>query len=598
MPESHTKAAVMLGPKINFLNSVFLFAGVVAFGMGFVRWQASAVMGAIDFAFSLCNFALVYYLHSHKERIEAISTTALVLSYGLFTAIYLLAPYNTTRISLFFLLLASAFFLKGRRVGRVWLLIILVTLIAGHFLPAIDTAYSHVDILTTSLYLLALFFIFINYETFKEKLNERDLEKEVLRLSEERFRTLIENGNDIIIIVSEAGVLKFLSPSVESVLGYAPDEMIDRDIHEFIHIDEQRKVASALAYALAHPDGESLERFEFRMKHRDGSYRDIEMAGRNLIANPVILGIVLNGRDITERKRADEELRIAATAFETEEGIMITDQNTHILRVNHAFTHLTGYSAEDAIGKTPALLHSGRHDEEFYRSMWEALLRDNYWRGEVWNRKKNGEIYPQALAITGVPDPDGVVTHYVAVSSDITQRKLAEEQISFLAYHDKLTKLPNRTLFYDRMSQRMSQSRRKDSHFALLFLDLDGFKAVNDAYGHEAGDTVLSTSADRLLSCVRDADTVARLGGDEFAIILGDIVQQADVIAVAEKIIQKLMEPVPLHDERVCSVGVSIGIAIYPEHGLEIDRLLRAADAAMYESKAAGKGTHTFAKKQ
>ncbi|MBI5625957.1 MAG: diguanylate cyclase [Nitrosomonadales bacterium] len=306
---SSIEADHTLDPKVVFLNSVFLFAGIVAFGMGFFRWQASAVMGSIDFVFSLCNFALVYYLNSHKERVATISSIALALSYCLFTAIYLLASNNSTRISLFFLLSASAFFLKGRQAGFTWLILVLLTIITGHFLPGFDTAYSHLDIVTASLYLMALFFIFLNYEIFKEKVNERDRDKEVLRLSEERFRTMVENGNDIISIISETGMVRFISPSVESVLGFEPGEMINRNVNDLIHPDEQPKAAMALANALAHPGGETLEQYEFRMKHKDGSYRDIEMVGCNLISNPVIGGIVLNGRDITERKKLENELK-------------------------------------------------------------------------------------------------------------------------------------------------------------------------------------------------------------------------------------------------------------------------------------------------
>jgi diguanylate cyclase (GGDEF)-like protein/hemerythrin-like metal-binding protein/PAS domain S-box-containing protein len=295
------------------------------------------------------------------------------------------------------------------------------------------------------------------------------------------------------------------------------------------------------------------------------------------------------------RKKAREEQRIAATAFETEEGIMITDRDAVILKVNHAFTRLTGYSPEEVIGKSPALLQSGRQDKAFYRAMWETLGREKYWKGEIWNRRKNGEVYPEWLTITAVSDSKGVVTHYVGVFSDITQRKLTEQRISFLAYHDKLTDLPNRSLFYDRMSRAMSQTRRMDRHFALLLLDLDGFKAVNDEFGHEAGDEVIKASAQRLLTCVRDVDTVARMGGDEFAIILSEVKSPEDISGIARKIIQRITSPVSLFDGRVCSVGVSIGIAIHPDDGEEIDRLIRAADAAMYASKAAGKGTYSFA---
>lgn len=303
-------------------------------------------------------------------------------------------------------------------------------------------------------------------------------------------------------------------------------------------------------------------------------------------------------RMIAERKQAEEDLRIAATAFETDECIMITDKNANIVRVNRAFTELTGYAAAEVIGKNPSLFHSGRQDAAFYSTMWKALSEDKFWQGEIWNRRKSGDIYPEWLTITGVTDDQGSLTHYVAVFSDITQRKLDEEKISFLAYHDKLTGMPNRTLFYDRLSLAMSHVRRNGGRFALLFVDLDGFKAVNDGYGHDAGDEVLKVTAKRLMSCVRDVDTVARLGGDEFAIVLGEIAQPADISVVAEKIIQKAMQPVLLHDDRKCNVGASIGIAIYPDDGTEIDSLVGAADAAMYQSKSAGKGTYTFSSKQ
>lgn len=302
--------------------------------------------------------------------------------------------------------------------------------------------------------------------------------------------------------------------------------------------------------------------------------------------------------DITDRKQAELELRIAATAFETKEGMLITDRDANIIRVNHAFTHFTGYGAAEVIGKKPTILKSGRQDAAFYKGMWDSLLRNRFWEGEIWNRRKNGEIYPEWLTITAVTNANGEVTNYVGVFYDITQRKIDEEKINFLAYHDSLTALPNRVLFYDRLSQAISQARRRDSRLALLFLDMDGFKSINDDYGHQAGDVVLQSAANRLLACVRDVDTVARLGGDEFAIVLGEIEKTEDVITIAEKIIQKLMEPLLLRDVRECCIGVSIGIAIYPDDGTEIDSLMSVADSAMYASKAAGKGTYTFNSQQ
>lgn len=219
-----------------------------------------------------------------------------------------MAPYNQTRISLFFLLSASAFFLKGRRVGLIWLALILLTIVAGYVLPGFDMGYALVDIVTSCLYLLALFFIFYNYETFREKVNEHQRDQEVLRLSEERFRTMVENGKDIISIISASGTVRFVSPSVRSVLGFEPGEMIDKNLGQLLHPDEQPKAAMVWSDMLAHPDGETLAQHEFRMRHKDGSYRDIEMVGCNLIGNPVIGGIVLNGRDITDRKRLEGEL--------------------------------------------------------------------------------------------------------------------------------------------------------------------------------------------------------------------------------------------------------------------------------------------------
>lgn len=287
------------------------------------------------------------------------------------------------------------------------------------------------------------------------------------------------------------------------------------------------------------------------------------------------------------------ELGIAAVTFSAQEGIVVTDAHHIILKVNKSFTDITGYTIEEAVGKTPAILQSGRQDKEFYWHMKEILERDKYWQGEIWNRRKNGEIYPEWLTITAVTGEKGNI-HYVGIFSDITQRKAYEEKISFMAYHDRLTELPSRELFYDRLSQAISQARRKQNRLALFFLDLDGFKAVNDNYGHEAGDEVLRTTAHRLLACVRDIDTVARLGGDEFAIVLGEIEKSVDATGVAEKIIQKLAEPMLLKDGRECGIGVSIGIAIYPKNGTEIDSLMRAADIAMYKSKAGGRNTYTL----
>jgi diguanylate cyclase (GGDEF)-like protein/PAS domain S-box-containing protein len=292
------------------------------------------------------------------------------------------------------------------------------------------------------------------------------------------------------------------------------------------------------------------------------------------------------------------EMRIAATAFETQEGILITDLNKRILRVNSAFTRLTGYSAEEAIGQTPDLLKSGRHDDEFDQIMWQEIVREKYWQGEVWSRRKNGEIYPTWLTTTAVTDEHGKMTHYVSVFTDITLRKLAEEQIHKLAFYDPLTELPNRRLLIDRLRHTMASASRNMAHSAILFIDLDNFKTLNDTKGHDIGDLLLIETAKRLQACVRGGDTVSRLGGDEFVVMmanLSDEMKQAAAQAqmVGEKIRESLNRPYRLRAFEYQS-SCSLGISLFRANEVTVDDLLKRADTAMYEAKTAGRNTLRF----
>ncbi|MFA5825537.1 MAG: EAL domain-containing protein [Gallionellaceae bacterium] len=586
---SQLECNLTLDHKVAFLNSVFLLAGIVAFLMGFYRWQISVVMGSIDFAFALSSFALVYYLNHHKERVATISSIALALSYCLFSAIYLLSPYNTTRISLFFLLSASAFFLKGRQAGLVWLILILLTIVTGHFLPGFDTAYSHFDIVTACLYLMALFFILRNYEMFNEKINERNRKKELLHLSEERFRTMVESGNDIIGIVSNTGMLHFISSSVEPVLGFAPGEILNKHVNELIHPDEQAKATQALADVLCSPAGKGLKKHEFRARHKDGGYRIIEIIGRNLINNPVIGGIVLNGRDITERKQAEEKLRLTTKVFEnTQEGITITDILGNIIEINAALSKITGYSREELIGKNPRMLQSGHQSRSFYEAMWQSLTTTGHWAGEVWNRKKDGEMYAAWLTISAIVDEHGKTTHYVGISSDITLLKQHEKQLERIAHYDALTGIPNRTLLNDRMKQAIARTAREKNMMAVCYLDLDGFKPINDTVGHDAGDHVLIEIARRIQNTLRGGDTVARLGGDEFVILLLGLERGEECNITLERMLAVIAEPIDIKGNSF-SLSASIGVSIYPLDEEDTDTLLRHADQAMYVAKQSGK---------
>ncbi len=288
------------------------------------------------------------------------------------------------------------------------------------------------------------------------------------------------------------------------------------------------------------------------------------------------------------------ELKLAHTFYEaSSEGIVITDADNRIIAVNPAFSWITGYSEEEVLGKDPSFLSSGRQGDAFFHEMWSTLQRLGRWQGEIWNRRKSGELYPEWLSIVAIKDKEGNTEQYMAVFSDITRRKRDEEKIWQQANFDMLTGLPNRTLFMDRLDQSMHLAHREGKLAALLFIDLDRFKWVNDTLGHAAGDTLLQMVAERLLNCVRETDTVARLGGDEFTVILSDIDHQHDVDSVAEQILQRLSTIFTIQEQDVM-IGASIGITIYPRDATEVGELMRYADTAMYRSKQAGRNTYRY----
>ncbi len=302
--------------------------------------------------------------------------------------------------------------------------------------------------------------------------------------------------------------------------------------------------------------------------------------------------------DITERKLAELEFRIAATAFESQEGMMVTDVNKVILRVNKAFTKISGYTAEEAVGQTPRLVSSGHHHEDFYASVWQNIAISGYWEGEVWNRRKNGEVYPQHLTITAVMGDNDIVTNYVATFTDVTLRNAAEAEINHLAFYDVLTRLPNRRLLIDRLNHALSAGARLGWGGALLFLDLDHFKTLNDTLGHDVGDLLLRQVADRLAECVREGDTVARLGGDEFVVMLEDLSKlpleaASHAETIANKILISISQPYQL-GSNAYQTTASIGVVLFSEYEHAQDVLLKHADIAMYQAKKMGRNTLCF----
>ncbi|PKO60030.1 MAG: sensor domain-containing diguanylate cyclase [Betaproteobacteria bacterium HGW-Betaproteobacteria-13] len=307
-----------------------------------------------------------------------------------------------------------------------------------------------------------------------------------------------------------------------------------------------------------------------------------------------LLGTVGFARDITDRRRADEELRLADRVFNsTVEGVLVTDAKGCILTVNPAFETITGYRKDEVVGGNPRILKSGRHESEFYRDIWRSVNATGQWRGELWNRRKSGEIYPQWLTISVVRDSDELITHYVAVFSDISTLKVAQEKIDFLAYHDSLTRLPNRILLRDRLEHALMRARRDDGGLALLFFDLDRFKSVNDTLGHTVGDELLIDVGSRISRLIRSSDTLARLGGDEFVLLMEDETDVRQVTTVARKMLDIFSSPRTVGGHAL-TVTASIGIARYPDDGEDADTLLKHADLAMYEAKSQGRNTYQF----
>lgn len=306
--------------------------------------------------------------------------------------------------------------------------------------------------------------------------------------------------------------------------------------------------------------------------------------------------LVIQGRDVSQMTYYASKMRIYGQAFSnSSEAILITDADNHIILVNNAFTTITGYKLDEVIGKNPRVLSSGRHDKDFYRAMWHQIRTEGIWRGEIWDRRKNGEIYPKWLDISTVKDHDGAVTNYIAIFSDLSERKAIEEKLHFLAYHDPLTGLANRLLLRDRFDWAINSRIRNHTHglVALLFLDLDQFKSINDSLGHVLGDQLLLSVAGRLQECVRSTDTICRQGGDEFVILLADVDDIGSISAVTQKILDRLTEPFDIHGYML-NTSFSIGISVYPDDAKDFDTLLKMADTAMYSAKDSGRNTYRY----
>ncbi len=407
-----------------------------------------------------------------------------------------------------------------------------------------------------------------------------------LQLSEEKFAKAFHASPDGLTISRvRDGVILEVNEGFCRITGYTEKQCMARSTLELGIWADLNERQTMIRRIKRHG---SIHEFRVRIRGSEGNIRLCELS-----AHPVLIDgedcMLTISRDVTERQHMQEKLHLAATVFEsTAEGVLITDTRQRIHAVNRAFSEITGYSEAEAIGHTPRLLASGQHDSAFYAAMWHQLTAEGHWQGEIYNRRKNGDIYPSWLTISAVRNKDDLITHFVAVFADISSLKHAQARLDYQAHHDPLTGLPNRTLFENRLQTALLHSEESGSLGAVLFLDLDRFKHINDSLGHPVGDLLLKGIAQRLKEHLRDIDTVARLGGDEFIVLLPGLLQPSDAVSIANKLLACFSAPFQA-GEHEFFISSSIGCSLFPTDGTDVATLVKNADAAMYRSKAKGR---------
>ncbi|WP_157819223.1 diguanylate cyclase domain-containing protein [Mariprofundus aestuarium] len=405
-------------------------------------------------------------------------------------------------------------------------------------------------------------------------------------VSREYFETIMSSMGEMLFVTDTEYKIEFANPAALTTLGHELEELTGTPLESLISGDieltpeEEKQLAK---------NGE-IKSIEREFLHKSGHKIPVLITvtimqqGENAACQ-----IVHAGRDITRQKRTERDLRLAAKVMESDSNaILVCDDKANIVLVNPAFCDITGYSREEVIGNNPRILSSGRQTVDFYRKMWSTLHSEGMWAGEIWNKRKNGEVYPEWLSITAVRNDAGEISNFVSIFYDISEQKNIEQRLSHMAHHDQLTGLPNRTLFTDRLEHALAHAIRDKYKVGLMFIDIDGFKAINDNFGHDVGDALLIEIANRLGELVRSADTVARVGGDEFIIILENLIDLEDMVQVADKILKCFSTPT-MAAEIACDIGCSIGIAIGPDDSQNADELVKKADTAMYLAKTSGK---------
>ena len=421
-----------------------------------------------------------------------------------------------------------------------------------------------------------------------QDITERKRSEEALRRSEARFRGLIEKVPSVAVQgYGPDGIIRYWNKASEHLYGYTAHEAVGRDILDLLVPPPMREAVRA---NLIHSGASPIE--EPRFVRKDGSPVTTLSSYAAITTLDNDMEFYCLSIDLSELKRAQERLRLAATVFEhAHEGIIITDAVGTIIEVNKTFEEVTGYARAEAVGRNPRFMKSDRHDAAFYAQMWRSLAERGYWHGEVWNRRKNGEVYPENVSISVVRDADGTVTYYVGLFADITLLKESQRRLEQMAYYDPLTRLPNRALLADRLRYALAKAQREQRILAICYLDLDNFKPINDTWGHAAGDNLLIQVAHRLQNRVRADDTVARLGGDEFVVLLDDLQTISDGEQALQRILETLSTPFSI-GAKIARVSASIGVTFFPHDDADPDALIRHADQAMYLAKQEGRNRY------
>ncbi|WKJ91191.1 CHASE domain-containing protein [Methylomonas montana] len=447
-----------------------------------------------------------------------------------------------------------------------------------------------IEISTLALVGVLLFFVALAYISARRNATTAQQLSETLQQSERRFRRLFENTPVAYLALDQHGYILGFNPQLCTLLGYTTDELQGKKLFEFMAAEARQEFELKLQMLNHYGVMET----ELPLLRKSGHTLTVILDGRlqkNKSGQAVVHCILTN---ITERKKAENKLQLAARVFgEAHEGITISDATGIIIDANPTFCAITGYPRDEVIGQSHRILKSGRHDNAFYQKLWQSLLTEGHWQGEIWNRKKSGELHVLSVTISAMRNQNGEIINFVGLFSDITQAKLQQQQLEKMAHHDPLTELPNRILFTDRFHQALVHCKRDKTLLGVVYMDLDGFKQVNDSLGHEAGDQLLIEVATRIKASLREEDTVSRLGGDEFALLLSGIESREHCEQVLQRIHQAIVQPYEI-DGQVVTIGVSSGVTLYPQDLSDGDSLLRHADQSMYQAKQHGRNRFEF----